>query len=79
MPGPRLEQYYIPGSNLAVDETMVRFQGRSNWITVIHNKPTPVGYKIYTVASEGYLLGFRIFRGKGGYNQAQPVLHHTVV
>ena len=57
-----------PGSNLALDETMIRFQGRSPWITIIKLKPEPVGYKMFTVASDGYLLGFRIYRGKGGYN-----------
>ena len=71
--------YYVPGRDFAVDETMVRFQGRSSWITVIKGKPEPIGYKLYTVASEGYLLGFRIYRGKGGYNTAQNVLHHTVM
>ena len=73
------QQYYVPGARFAVDETMIRSEGRSKCITVIHGKPTPIGYKIYTVASEGYLLGFRIFRGKGGYNTSQRVLHHTVV
>ena len=73
------QQRLIPGANLAVDETMIRFQGRSAWITVIKAKPEPIGYKIYTVASEGYLLGFRIFRGKGGYDTPQAVLQHTVL
>ena len=72
------KQYYQPGQKMAVDETMIRFQGRSAWITVIKNKPTPVGYKLYTVASSGYLLDFRIFRGKGGYDSPQSVLHHVV-
>jgi hypothetical protein len=71
--------YYVPGDKFAVDETMIRFEGRSKWTTVIPGKPTPIGYKIYTVAADGYLLGFRIFRGKGGYNTSQRVLHHTVV
>ena len=71
--------YYVPGRDFAVDETMVRFQGRSSWIAVIRGKPEPIGYKLHTVASEGYLLGFRIYRGKGGYNAAQKVLHHTVM
>jgi hypothetical protein len=73
------QQYYIPGGNLTVDETMIRFQGRSLWITVIKNKPDPIGFKMYTVASDGYLLGFRIFRGKGGYDSTQSVLHKVVV
>ena len=41
--------------------------------------PEPIGYKIYTVASDGYLLGFRIFRGTGGYDTPQNVLFHTVM
>jgi hypothetical protein len=73
------KEYYIPGGDFAVDETMIRFQGHSYWITIIKGKPTPVGYKLYTVASNGYLLDFRIFRGKGGYDTAQAVLHHTVI
>ena len=74
-------QYYVPGRDFAVDETMIRFRGRSSWITVtvIKNKPVPVGYKLFTVASEGYLLGFRIYRGKGDYDSPQSVLHHVVV
>ena len=72
-------QFFTPGSDMVLDETMVRFQGRSPWITIIKSKPEPVGYKIFTVASDGYLLGFRIYRGKGGYNTSQNVLHHTVV
>ena len=72
------EAYYTPGRNLAIDETMVRFQGRSAWITVIKAKPVPVGFNLYTVASDGYLLGFRIYRGKGGYDVTQNVLQDTV-
>ena len=34
---------------------------------------------MYSVASDGYLLDFRIFRGKGGYDSPQAVLHHVVV
>ena len=69
--------YYEAGKDFAFDETMIRFEGRSYWITVIKNKPTPVGYKLFTVASEGYLMAFRIYRGKGGYDQPQNVLATT--
>jgi hypothetical protein len=73
------KQYFVPGSNFTIDETMIRFQGHSYWITIIKAKPEPIGYKIYTVASDGYLLAFRIFRGKGGYDTRQNVLHHVVM
>ena len=46
---------------------------------MIKNKPVSVGYKLFTVASDGYLLGFRIYRGKGGYSRPHSVLHHVVV
>ena len=72
-------EYFIPPREFTVDETMVRFKGRSAWKTVIKGKPTPVGYKCYTVASHGYLLGFQVYRGKGGYATRQAVLHHSVV
>ena len=71
--------FYSPGSNMAIDKSMILLQGRAPWITVIKSKPEPIGYKVYTVASDGYLLGFRIYRGKGGYDTSQNVLHHTVM
>jgi hypothetical protein len=74
-----LQNLYIPAANLAMNEAMIRFQGRSAWVTVIKAKPEPIGYKIFTVASEGYLLGFRIFRGKGVYDSPQAVLQHVVL
>ena len=71
-------EYFVPPRELAVDETMVRFKGRSPWKTVIKGKPTPIGYKLFTVASHGFLLGFEIYKGKGGYATRQAVIHHTV-
>jgi Transposase IS4 len=56
--------YFTPPREFAVDETMVGFKGRSAWKTVIKGKPTPIGYKVYTVASHGYLLNFDIYKGK---------------
>jgi hypothetical protein len=72
------KESFIPPQDLTLDETMVRFKGRSSWKTVIKGKPTPIGYKLYTVASHGYLLAFDIYKGKGGYRVAQGVIHHTV-
>jgi hypothetical protein len=70
--------YFTPPQIFTLDETMVRFKGRSPWKTVIKGKPIPTGYKMYTVASHGYLLTFDIYRGKGGYKVRQGVIHHTV-
>ena len=45
----------MPGRDFALDETMARFQGRSDWISTIRSKPVPTGYKLFTVAADGYL------------------------
>lgn len=75
----KFQAYYTPGEYFTVDESMVRHKGRSPWRTVVPGKPTPTGHKMYTVASQAYLLGFRIYRGKGGYATRQNAIHHTVV
>ena len=73
------QAYYTPGTNFAVDESMVRCKGRTPWKTTIKIKPTETGYKMYTVGSDGYLLGFAIYRGKGGYDTPHAAIHHTVI
>ena len=70
-------EYFTPPETLTLDETMVRFKGRSSSKTVIKGNPTPIGYKLYTIASYGYLLTFDLYRGKGGYAVKQGVIHHT--
>jgi hypothetical protein len=70
--------YFVPGQKFTLDETMVRYKGRSPWKTVIKGKPTPIGYKLYTLACLGYILNFHLYKGKGGYVIRQGVIHHTV-
>jgi Transposase IS4 len=45
-----------PGRDLAIDEIIVRFEGRSKEITTVPNKPTPTGYKVWGAAQRGFLL-----------------------
>ncbi|CCE34888.1 uncharacterized protein CPUR_08827 [Claviceps purpurea 20.1] len=47
---------FQPGLNVAVDECMIRFTGRSNAKVTIPRKPTPEGLKIWVVADHGYFL-----------------------
>jgi hypothetical protein len=49
-------ELYHPGTSLTVDECMVPFTGRSKEITVVKNKPTPVGFKVWAVTQQGYFL-----------------------
>jgi hypothetical protein len=36
-----------PGRDLAVDEIIIRYEGRAKEITIIPNKPTPTGFKVW--------------------------------
>ena len=51
-----MSEMYIPGSNVAVDECMVGFTGKSDLKTHIPNKPTPDGIKIWVVAQDGIFM-----------------------
>jgi hypothetical protein len=48
--------FFQPGSHLAVDECMVRYTGRSTATTVVKGKPTPLGFKIWVIAQEGFFI-----------------------
>jgi hypothetical protein len=72
-------EYFSPPEYLTLDEIMVRFKGRSSIKTIIKIKPTPIGYKVYAIASHGYLLTFHLYKGKGGYTVQQGKIHHTVM
>jgi hypothetical protein len=43
-------EIWLPGRDVAIDEFLVRFQGRSSNITTIPSKPTPTGYKGWAIA-----------------------------
>jgi len=44
------------GQELAVDEIIVRFEGRAKETTTVPNKPTPTGYKVWGAAQRGFLI-----------------------
>ncbi|KZL82901.1 hypothetical protein CI238_11996 [Colletotrichum incanum] len=71
------DSFYILGSELAVDEDMVRFTGRSLETTTIPTKPTPTGFKIWILAQSGYCLRWLWHvHGKGPHGlvpQARPL------
>jgi hypothetical protein len=53
-----------PGRDLAVDECMERFQGRSHDTVKIPSKPIKRGYKIWVIAANGYFFNW-IWHQKG--------------
>jgi hypothetical protein len=49
-------ELYLSGTNLTVDECMIPFTGRSKETTLVNGKPTPVGFKVWVIAQQGYFL-----------------------
>jgi Transposase IS4 len=54
----KCQYYWSPGSNLTVDEVMLKFEGRSSQKTTIPGKPIPVGFKLFALADAGYILNW---------------------
>lgn len=60
-------KYYKPSKNISVDESMIRFKGRSSLRQYMPNKPIKRGYKVWVRASQsGYIDEFQIYTGKIG-------------
>jgi hypothetical protein len=49
-------ELFIPRTNLTIDECMVPFKGRSKETTLVKNKPTSVGLKVWVIAQLGFFL-----------------------
>jgi len=49
-------QLWKPGFEISVDESMVRYQGRSRDTVIIKSKPIPQGFKLYSAAESGFML-----------------------
>src|ERR1044071_7761541 len=52
------KQLYISASNISIDDMIVRFSGRSGYTYHIKNKPTPEGYKIFSLCESRYTYAF---------------------
>lgn len=50
----QVKECYVPGSNVAIDEMMVKSEGRSVHTLKMPNKPIDHGYKIFALAEHGY-------------------------
>ena len=57
-------KYWIPGRDVAIDEFMVRFTGRSYDIITILSKPIPTRYKGWAIAQKGFILSW-LWHSKG--------------
>jgi hypothetical protein len=50
------QRYWKPGTNVTVDECIEGFTGRTNDIVNIPTEPTPIGFKIWVLADQGYVF-----------------------
>lgn len=59
------KKYYEPTRNIAIDESMIKYKGRSTLKQYMPKKPIKRGFKIWTLADQnGYLYNFDIYTGK---------------
>ena len=72
---------YKFGDYGSIDETMVKFKGRSSLKQYIPSKPINRGYKIWCLCDSitGYLFNCRIYLGKEGTNDNKSLLGERVV
>lgn len=61
------DKNFNPGPILAIDESMIKFKGRSSLKQYLPKKPVKRGYKLWMLADKsGYCLRFQLYTGKSG-------------
>ena len=77
----RFKSVYNPGRDIAVDEAMVKFQGRSTLKQYMPKKPTKRGIKVWVLAesSTGYFSRLEVYTGKKANKKAEKGLGEKVV
>ena len=74
---PLWEGAYYPGKEVAVDETLVPFKGRT---ALMQYKPKKWELKVWTLADQdGYVYNWDLYAGKPKGNQAKQELTFNVV
>jgi len=51
---------FLQSTNVAIDEMMIRFQGRSAYTNKMPNKPISLGYKILALCDAGYTFDWEL-------------------
>lgn len=75
----RFGKFFSPNPCVSVDESMIKFTGRSGIKQYMPKKPIKRGYKVWVMADmSGYALKFQIYTGKIG-NSVQRFLGESVV
>ena len=78
---PTYAQYYSPGRELSVDESMIKFKGRVFFKQYMPAKPTKWGVKQFVVsdAKTGFALRHMIYTGKECFQRDSSPLSEQVV
>ena len=77
----RFSAVYTPGRNLAVDEAMIKFQGRSSLKQYMPKKPIKRGIKVWVLgdSSNGYFSRLDVYTGKKADGSTEHNLGARVV
>ena len=67
------QAYLILGTDVAIDEIMVRFYSRSSDTCKMPNKPIKQGYKIFALADDGYVWHFQLSSRRFGIAELEKV------
>ena len=60
------QKHFKLGINVSIDESMIKFKGKSSLKQYLPSKPIKRGYKVWCLADSltGYLYNFDIYTGK---------------
>ena len=63
---PLFQSKFVPGQQIAIDESVISFRGRVGFLQYLKGKPNPWGIKAFVLADSvsGYLYKIRLYFGK---------------
>ena len=72
---------FTPGQDLAVDEAMIKYKGRSSIKQYMPKKPIKRGFKIWMLADSdsGYVIKFNVYEGKTTTNTEKGLAKKVVL
>ncbi len=76
---PRFQSVYVPDRHIAIDESVIAFNGRVGFLQYRKGKPNHWGIKAFVLADSvsGYLYKVQMYFGKDT-QLVSPELPHTV-
>ena len=77
---PKWQHYFNPGKEIAVDESMIPYKGRTSLMQYMPAKPTKWGLKAWGLADSktGYMYNWQLYLGKETVQRHLPVAHTVV-